>query len=283
MDESPNREQIRYWNEEAGQKWVRFQDLLDAQIRPLGEKAMERAEIRAGARVLDVGCGCGDTTIALARRVGPAGEVVGVDISAPMLERAATRAREAGLSQVSFVRADAQVHDFPEASFDVVFSRFGVMFFADPIAAFANLRRASKAGASLAFVCWQAVSENPWMAVPLMAALPHLPGAQLPDPDAPGPFALADANKIRRILSEAGYQQIELETVRELLSIGGSGPLEQAVDFLLQMGPTGRLLREAPPGLHERIAESVRRALEPYHTASGVRLEGTAWIVTARA
>ncbi len=283
MHGSPNAEQIRYWNEEAGQKWVRFQELLDGQIRPLGRKAMDRAGVSAGEHVLDVGCGCGDTTLELAERVAPSGQVLGVDISAPMLERARERAAQKGVTGASFVQADAQIHDFPEASFDVVFSRFGVMFFADPVAAFANLRRASKRGGRLAFVCWQAVTENPWMAVPMMAVLPHLPNPELPNPDAPGPFAFANADKVRRILGEAGYRAIEFETVREMLSIGGEAPLEQVVDFLLQMGPTGKLLRGAPADLIERVAESVCTALQPYQTPAGVRMEGTAWIVTARA
>lgn len=281
--ESPNTEQIRYWNEEAGQKWVRFQDFLDTQIRPLGRKAMERAALRPGERVLDVGCGCGDTTVEIGQRVSPGGQVLGVDISAPMLERARQRATEAGQTNVAFVQADAQIHAFPPQHYDAVFSRFGVMFFANPVEAFSNLRSATKPAGRLAFVCWQALPENPWMAVPLMAALPLLPAPELPNPDAPGPFAFANPDKVRRILEQAGYRSIEFETVRELLALGADAPLEQVVDFLLQMGPTGKLLREVSVDLRQRVAEAVYEALRPYATPQGVRMEGTAWIVTATA
>src|SRR5216117_3300197 len=137
-----NAEQIRYWNEAAGPKWVSFQKVIDAQIAPLGERAMDRAGIAPGERVIDIGCGCGDTTIALARRVGPAGLVLGIDVSAPMLARAADADREAGVAHVRFEHADAQTHRFPAQAFDVLYSRFGVMFFSDPAAAFGNLRTA---------------------------------------------------------------------------------------------------------------------------------------------
>lgn len=281
--ESPNREQIRYWNEEAGEKWVRFQDFLDTQIRPLGRKAMDRARLCPGQRVLDIGCGCGDTTLELAQRVSPGGHALGVDISAPMLERARQRALGAGQANAAFLRADAQIHAFAPQHFDVVFSRFGVMFFSDPVRAFSNLRGATRSGGRLAFVCWQALSENPWMAVPLMAALPLLPAPEMPNPDAPGPFAFANPDKVRRILEEAGYESIEFETHRELLSLGGEAPLEQVVDFVLQMGPLGKILRQTAVHLGEQAARAVHEALRPYVTPQGVRMEGTVWIVTARA
>src|SRR5881628_2723223 len=161
---------------------------------------MERARIGAGERVIDIGCGCGDTTIALARRVGPAGLVLGIDVSAPMLARAADAAREAGVAHVRFEHADAQTHRFPAQAFDVLYSRFGVMFFSDPAAAFGNLRTALRPGGRLGFVCWQAVPENPWIAVPLEAAAQHMALPPPPAPGAPGPFSFADPERVRRIL-----------------------------------------------------------------------------------
>ncbi|MCX8071894.1 MAG: methyltransferase domain-containing protein [Candidatus Binatia bacterium] len=276
-----NTDQAEYWNSEAGEKWVRYQRLLDAQIGPLGREAMDLARVSPGERVVDVGCGCGHTSIELAQRVSPGGHVLGIDLSTPMLDRARERADAEGVENVTFVRGDAQSYPFPPRKFDLVFSRFGVMFFADAVAAFRNLLAASRPGARLAFVCWQAVTENPWMAVPLMAALQHLPNAELPNPDAPGPFAFADADKVRRILSAAGYENLEFHTVRRELLIGAGEPLEGAVEFLLQMGPTGKLLKEADGELRRRVAESVREALKPYETEDGVRMLGTAWIVTA--
>src|SRR5437867_4470402 len=218
-----NAEQIRYWNEAAGPKWVSFQKVIDAQIAPLGERAMDRAGIAPGERVIDVGCGCGGTTIALARRVGPAGLVLGIDISAPMLERAAETARAEGLANVRFENADAQTHRLPPGAFDVVYSRFGIMFFADPVAAFANLRAALRPGGRLAFVCWQALRENPWLFLALQAAAQHLTLPPPPAPDAPGPFSLADPERVRDIVARAGFERIALEDLRTALTLGGGG------------------------------------------------------------
>jgi SAM-dependent methyltransferase len=278
----PNAEQIEYWNQQAGAKWVALHDLINAQIEPLGRMAMERGEISAGDRVIDVGCGCGGTSVEIARRVGPNGQVLGLDISGPMLERARSAASEVGLSNARFQQADAQTGKLDAATFDVVFSRFGVMFFADPVAAFTNLRSALRARARLSFVCWQAVQENPWMIVPMGAALQHLPPPPLPAPDAPGPFAFADPNRVRGILAGAGFEDVQLEPIRETLTVGGTGSLDEAVDFLLQIGPTGRILRESDPALTPKVAASVREALEPFHTDKGLRMPSAAWIVTAR-
>ena len=279
----PNAQQIQYWNETAGPKWVTLQAELDEMIRPLGRLVMERARLRPGERVLDVGCGCGDTTVELARRVAPGGGATGIDISAVMLERARQLAREQGVA-ARFELADAQTHVFAPTSADALFSRFGVMFFADPAAAFTNLRRALAPGGRLAFVCWQALPENPWMYVPVGAALQHVPMPPMPGPDAPGPFAFADPARVRGILERAGYQDIEFEDVRETLTVGGRGSLDQTVDFMLQMGPTAAALREsADPTLMPRAAAAVRAALEPYVTADGIRMSSASWIVTAGA
>src|SRR5262249_40712661 len=174
------------------------------------------------------GCGCGDTTVELSKGVAPGGSATGVDISAPMLERARALA-EAQRAAARFELADAQTHAFPPASADVVFSRFGIMFFADPTAAFANLRRALTPSGRLAFVCWQALPENAWMAVPMLAALQHLPPPPLPGPEAPGPFSFADPARVRRILEGAGFRSVQLEDVRETLTVGGgAGPADTA-------------------------------------------------------
>jgi len=281
MDPSPNAEQIKYWNEVSGAKWVAVQPVIDEQIRPLGRLAMERAALRPGERVLDVGCGCGDTTIELARRVAPGGHAAGVDISAPMLERARQLA-DAQRVNVRFELADAQTHAFLPASADVLFSRFGVMFFADPTAAFANLRRALTSGGRLAFVCWQALPENAWMAVPMLAALQHLPTPPIPGPEEPGPFSFADPARVRRILEGAGFTSVQLEDVRETLTIGGGAGPDDTAEFMLQIGPAARALREASdPTLKPRVAAAVRDALLPYATPQGVRMGSASWIVTA--
>ncbi len=278
----PNADQIAYWNEQAGPKWVALQEMIDAQIRPLGQLAMERAGALADADVLDVGCGCGDSTIELARRVGPTGSVLGIDISRPMLARAEAQARAAGVA-ARFELADAQAHAFPAGAFDVVYSRFGVMFFADPRAAFRNLRGALRAGGRLAFACWQAATENPWMLVPMAAALQHLPPPELPGPGAPGPFAFADPEHVRGILDAGGFTDIALEPVRMPLLLGAGRSLDETVDFMLQMGFTARALREAgDPTLVSRVHAAVREALAPYATADGMRMDSASWVVTAR-
>ncbi len=277
----PNAEQIRFWNEGNAAKWIRFQRAIDEQIGSLGGIAMDRAEIRLGERVLDVGCGCGDTTLELARRVGPSGFVVGLDVSAPMLGEAERRARERGAANASFWNFDAQTHAFSGAEFDVAYSRFGVMFFADPLRAFANLREALHPGGRLAFVCWQALDRNPWMAVPMAAAAREIPFPPPPDPQAPGPFAFSDPQRVRRILTDAGIANVAVEGHEETLLIGGGDGVGAAAEFLVQMGPTGAALRQAGPSAESRVRAAVREALTPFSGPGGVEMASATWIVLA--
>lgn len=278
----PNEEQIRYWNDTAGQKWVALQEKIDAQIAPLGLLAIERSGAKTGEVVIDVGCGCGQTALQLAQRVGPRGRVVGVDISEPMLARARERSREHGLDNIDFVPADAQTHSFPAEDADLVFSRFGVMFFADPVAAFANLRQALTPDGRLTFVCWQGLFDNPWMLTPLTAAAEHLPLPAPPAPGSPGPFAFADRRRVTDMLEDAGFTDVEHESVQRDIRVGASNDLDEIVDFMLQMGPAASLLREADPEVRPAVVQSLRAALEPYRTDDGVCLGSAAWIVTAR-
>lgn len=279
-----NREQARFWNEVGGPSWVSLQERLDREIAPLGLRALERAAVAAGEAVLDVGCGCGDSSLEIARRVGPGGRVLGVDLSQPMLARARERAAAAGAAQIRFEQGDAQVFAFEPAAFDVLYSRFGVMFFADPQAAFANLRRALRPGGRVAFVCWQRLADNPWVGVPLGAIAKHLPLPAPPPPGAPGPFAFADAERVRALLEGAGFAGVEAEDVREPLGIGG-GDLDDAVEFVLEIGPAARVLREAGAGpeLRARIAETIREALAPFVVDGKPMLPSAAWVFGARA
>jgi len=276
----PNAEQITFWNEGAAPKWIRYQGELDEQLRSLGTRAMDRAAIRAGERLLDVGCGCGATTIELARRVGPRGTVVGVDISSPMLEHAEGRVRQAGIANVEFRNADVQTHAFTPRDFDAAYSRFGVMFFADPARAFTNLRGALRPGGRLAFVCWQGLDRNPWMGVPMAAAAREVAFPPPAGPEAPGPFSFADPERVRRILGEAGFADVTFDAHEEMLTPGGASSVEEAADFLVLMGPTGAALRQDPSAT-PRVTAAVAAALKPFHTDAGVRMASAAWIVGA--
>jgi SAM-dependent methyltransferase len=275
--EPGNPDQIAYWNAKTGDTWAELQDQLDRQLAPLGARAQAALAPRAGERILDVGCGCGDTTLALAKAVGPAGEVVGLDISRPMLEVARRRAAEGG-AKARFVEADAQTATL-EGGFDGLYSRFGVMFFADPAAAFRNLLGALKPGGRLAFVCWRPFNEVEYLGLPLRAALAVLPEAPPPaDPFAPGPFAFGDADRTRRILDEAGFADIDIQPFDTPI---GSGGLEETVALTQRIGPLGNLLRESPDLAAAAIA-AVREALSAHDGPDGVRLNGAVWIVTAR-
>jgi SAM-dependent methyltransferase len=277
----PNAEQIRYWNEVNAEKWIRFQGVIDEQIGSLGRAAMERAAMRSGERALDVGCGCGDTTLEIAQRVGPAGFVLGLDVSAPMLAEAERRARERSVSNARFLNADAQTHSFSADGFDVGFSRFGVMFFADPARAFANLGHALRPGGRVAFVCWQAIDRNPWMGVPMAAAAREIPFPPPSDPQAPGPFAFADRDRVRKILTDAGFTKIAIDAHEQMLSIGGHGGVDAAVEFLVQMGPTGGALRQAGPAAEPRVRAAVKQAIAPFLDADGVKMASATWLVLA--
>ncbi len=275
----PNAEQIEYWNERAGPRWVAAEALLDQLIGPLGQLAMNRSGLAAGQSVLDVGCGCGHTSLELAERVGATGTVTGIDISKVMLERARFHAE--GLTHVGFEHADAQIAALPAAHFDLVYSRFGVMFFADPEAAFANLRSSLKPGGRLAFVCWQELARNEWMRVPLAAAAQHVALPAPPEPDAPGPFSFADDERVRRILESAGFDAVAFESIEGPLRVGGGGDVDQAVAFLLEVGPLSRVAQEVAPAEREAVVGAVREALAPFARRDGVQLGSAAWIVTA--
>jgi SAM-dependent methyltransferase len=277
--EAANSGQVAYWNATAGETWAAMQDKLDAQIEPLGAAAIDALVLKAGERVVDIGCGCGQTTIALADRVGAAGSVLGVDISRPMLAVARRRLAERGLAQASVIEADAQTHPFEADAADAAYSRFGVMFFADPTAAFANIRKALKPGGRLGFVCWRTFAENPWMNAPLAAALPLLPAAPPPpDPLAPGPFAFADKDRLQAILTGAGFADIAIAAQDRMIGAPG---IDEAVETALKVGPLGAILRENPD-LAPTVVASIRAALANHVTADGVRLGSATWIVTAR-
>jgi SAM-dependent methyltransferase len=275
---SANADQIDYWNTVAGETWARFQEQLDRQVEPLGLAAMDALAPRDGEQVIDIGCGCGQTSLALASRVAPTGTVVGVDISKPMLAVARSRPRPTASLALTFRQLDAQTDDLGRGVFDAAFSRFGVMFFSDPVAAFANIKASLKPRGRLAFVCWRSLGENPWMQAPLQAALPFIPPVTPPDPTAPGPFAFADADRVRAILIKAEFPSV---TVNPLDVPIGGGDIEETLKVTLRVGPLGAALREHPE-LAEVVADAVRKTLSAYVTPNGVMMPAATWIVQAR-
>ena len=276
-----NADQIAYWNGPNGKRWTDRQAEQDVLLEPVKQALIERAGARAAERVIDVGCGCGSTSLAFASEVGPTGFVLGIDISGPMLARARELApREA---PVDFVLADATVYPFDPQSFDLLVSRFGVMFFAEPAVSFANLRRALRPSGRLAFACWREPRENPWMMTPVQAVYQHVPRPPPPGPDDPGPFAFASEARVRRILGDAGYQGIEMEPVGISLDISIGRGLAAAAKAALQIGPASRALDGHPPEVHTAAEQSVREALAPFARGNSVPLPGSIWIVTARA
>jgi len=274
----PNAKEIAYWNGANGRKWVRFQESMDRMLEPLSRQAMDTAGIGAGQSVLDVGCGCGGTSLDLARRVGPDGSVTGVDISSEMLARAVARAAaETGLP-LQFLNADASIESWAEPR-DHAFSRMGVMFFRDPVASFANIRRALKSAGRFTFVCWGDRARNPWRSIPMAVAERHIELPASTPPDEPGPFAFADGDRVRRILAEAGFADIRVDALERALLLGET--VEGAAEHAVQLGPLGNVLREAPTDAQARVADEMREAMSPHLQPDGVRLGCFCWLATA--
>ncbi len=274
-----NAEQAEYWNGGEAAHWLACEDRYEAMLAPFTGHLLRAAAVSGPDRVLDVGCGCGGTTRA-AGRVVIDGEALGVDLSSQLLRRAGQRAREQGLGNVSFEHADVQVHAFTGSVFDAAISRFGVMFFADPVAAFANIARALRPGGRLAVLCWADALDNQWMVVPGAAAAQHVALPAPGDPASPGPFSLADPDKIAAIFGAAGLAGAGIEEVAEPLLLGSG--IAGTVEFLKATGFGQRLLSGADPETIARVTDAMAAALEHHVTAQGIRLGSKAWLATAR-
>jgi SAM-dependent methyltransferase len=274
-----NVEQARYWNGKEAAHWLSYEDRYEAMLAAFTARLLEAASLTRSDRVLDIGCGCGATTRA-AGRVAAGGEAVGVDLSCQLLRRAERRARQEGLVNVSFEHADVQVHAFGGPGFDVAVSRFGVMFFADPVAAFANVARALRPGGRLAVLCWADALDNQWIAVPGAAAAQYVALPALGDPASPGPFSLADPRRLSVILGLAGLAEAEVEAINEPLLLGSG--VTDTVEFLKATGMGRTLLQDADPAAIARITDGIAAALGPHLSPEGVRLGSKAWLATAR-
>jgi SAM-dependent methyltransferase len=276
-----NADQIAYWNGPGGQHWTDRQQAQDTLLAPISELLIDRAKARTGELIIDVGCGCGATSIAFAQKVSPSGHVLGIDISAPMLARARQIA-PAGLP-LEFALADATVYPFNPSTIDLLVSRFGVMFFADPALSFANMRRGLRPSGRLAFVCWREPRENPWLMTPLQAVYKHAPRLPQLGPEDPGPFAFASEARVTRILRQAGFAGVAMQPHDLSLDVAGGRGLDAAVETALEIGPAARALDGQPENVIAAATVSIREALQPFARGQAVLLPASVWIVTASA
>ncbi len=281
MSDAVNNDMSEFWNGEGGKKWLHFMETMDVNLLPFGQKAIKAATVMPGEQVLDIGCGCGDTSIEIAGLVGVDGHVLGVDISESILVRARAKAMISKGKNVAFECGDAQVHRFETAAFDLIFSRFGVMFFDNPVAAFKNLHGALRLGGRVAFVCWQPAKDNEWTEISLETVAHHV---SLPDhsgPEDPGPMSFGDPERVRRILTSSGFSNIEISNCDTSFTVGSN--LAEAVSFLMQLGPASAAIAQADVGerVKSKIAADLREMLVPYDTGVDVTMGAATLIVTA--
>ncbi|HEY0941008.1 MAG TPA: class I SAM-dependent methyltransferase [Steroidobacter sp.] len=273
-----NQDQVELWNEASGRTWVEMQAVLDGILAPFASKVIDAGFPGEGGRVLDIGCGAGMTTRAMAQRLGPRGHCVGVDISEPLLTAARARAAADRVGNASFLQADAQTHAFEPGSADAIISRFGVMFFDDPEGAFANLRRAVRPSGQLAFVAWRSPAENPFMTAAKRAAEPLLPNMPCAAANAPGQFAFADGDRVRRILERAGWSDIAVRPV----DAEGNVAEKDLFAYVTKLGPVGVALRDVQDAaLQARVAEALRAAFQTYIRDGAAHFTMACWLVTA--
>ncbi|WP_407549203.1 class I SAM-dependent methyltransferase [Streptomyces sp. Pv4-95] len=274
-----NAEQAQAWNGDDGRYWAQEAARHDAMLRHFTPHLLAALPLRADSHVLDIGCGGGETTTETAR-VASDGAVLGVDLSGPLLDVARRRAAADGWRQVTFEKADAQVHRFARGGFDCALSRFGVMFFADPTAAFGNIGGGRRSGGRLAFLCWRALTENAFLSVPFAAIAPYLPLPDVGEPGAPGPFSLADADRIREVLTGAGYDEIAVRAVDEPMRMGADP--EDVISYQLGLPVARSAFTEGDSRARTKALAALRETLAEHHGPDGVMLGGAAWLVTAR-
>lgn len=279
---SANAEQAQYWSERAA-SWIEIEDQTETIIGEPGRLAMDRLRLHPGERVLDLGCGTGRTTLEIGARVGREGWVIGVDISAEMLVRAREHASTIPIRNVEFVNADAQTHDLGRAAFDAAYSRFGVMFFSDPAAAFSNVRQSLRSGGRVSFVCWMALAENEWMMVPGMTAVSVI-GETPPamGPEEPGPFSLSDPERLHSILTSAGMTNIDISPHRSSVSFSEE-QIPEVATLATRVGAVREMLQESTSDLRERVVKAIEAELRSRLVDGEVRLSRSVFLVSAAA
>ena len=273
-----NDEQAKLWNGTSGQAWVEAQPVLDGMFKPLTDRLIGEFPARWAGQVLDIGCGTGGTTLAIARALGPGSRCVGIDISEPLIAAARDRAQREGIA-ANYIRADAQTHAFEPASVDALVSRFGVMFFGDPVGAFTNLRRAARRQALLRLIAWRGPEENPFMTTAERAAAPFLPNIPARQPNEPGQFAFADRGRVTSMLELSGWSNIDIQPVDVTCTLAE----EQLVRYISRFGPLGRVLPGTDEATRARIIATVRAAFDPYVQGTEVRFTAACWMVRAQA
>jgi SAM-dependent methyltransferase len=281
MARAANADQVEYWNGPRGVQWVRLQEELDQRLAPLLDLVLEPAMIRADQTVLDVGCGTGASLLSISPLVGRGGRVTGIDIAAPLLARARERLSQRAVGNVALIEADAQTHPLGPARYDAIVSRFGVMFFSDPVAAFANLRRALAQDGRLAFVCWAPLEDNPWFGLPLAAGIARFGPPEPAPPRAPGPLAFSEPDYVREILEAAGFTAVTID--RHVVTLTGAPTAEAEARLVCEVGPVARLIREREPtpAMIEALVAEIARSLQPYTTGHGVRMPAGVFLVAA--
>jgi ubiquinone/menaquinone biosynthesis C-methylase UbiE len=278
-----NNEYVDFWNDTLAEKFDRFRDILMNGLSYHSRIPLEKLSVTPGSRIVDVGCGWGDTAIELARKTGPEGHVLGLDCVDRFLEKGRKDAAEAGLNNVQFEAADVERYPF-KADFDLCFSRFGMMFFENPVAAMRNIRASLRPGGELMFIVWRTIDDNPWLGLGKQVVLDFL---EPPGDDArtcgPGPFSMANTEVVSKQLEIAGYEDIAFERIDGPVTVGAS--LQDAVNFQLALGPAGEVFREAGEEAErkrEQIEKALGEALSPYVEESGVVMPSSSWTITAR-
>lgn len=279
--EDKNVKQKEFWSGAGGDVWVNKQKEMDIMLNPLGQRAIDKLDLSNGKRILDIGCGCGATTLEIAKMI-PEGKIIGVDISEPMLNQARKDALEMSLSNTEFVVQDVQTDEISKDAFDIAFSRFGVMFFEDSYVAFKNINNSLKIGGQLSFVCWQEPLLNPWqsLSIQVIKQFIDLPA---PAPKSPGPFAFEDKSYIEDILDRSNFKEINIDdNQEEIIMFSGKSLKEASEDYLTINPVVTEMLKNSPKELKEEILEALIIKFSDFHEDHGLVFPSATWIVTAK-
>ena len=277
-----NIDQKNFWSGKGGDVWVQRQQAMDTMLRPLGEAALQKLELNEDTNVLDIGCGCGNTTLSIAEKIKPTGRVTGLDISEPMLQRARESARELSLENTFFQCLDVQTEDIGVNTFNAAFSRFGVMFFEDSIAAFTNINKSLVSGSPLSFVCWQSPIQNPWQSL-FVQEVKKFIDLPAPPPRSPGPFAFMESDYVNSILENSNFENIEIEGHEAEVNMFSGRSLSDSVNDYISINPVvSEMLKDTSNELKQEIINAAIEVFSPYYSDKGLIFPSSTWLVTAK-